>query len=239
MGSSNSRQATLKALHEQKFHEKCILGPGLLVSGKGYPDEATRAFINDVSRYWRHHCPTCRIKPIFGLVDCDPDGLNIFRMYLRGSGLIGDLYNIIPSMQFLGVCLSEVLPHMQTDDILLPLTKRDRKMATNLLLKAEQGAVDYPSVQTYTDRDLMNFRIPSRGGAAPAMQATRAELEAEYSEFIYGAVEFRKIFERELRLMLMTGMKMEIQCMEDRPGGLVGYLNSKMEKWVNEASRVN
>lgn len=126
---------------------------------------------------------------------------------------------------------------MQSDDVLLPLTKRDRKMATNLLLKAEQGAVDYPPVQTYTDSELMNFRIPSRGGVEPAKRATRVELEAEYSRFIYGAVEFRKIFERELRLMLVTGMKMEIQCMEDRPGGLVGYLNSKLEKWLAEPFR--
>ena len=225
-------------MYEQNFHQKCILGPGLLVSGKGYPDEATRAFVHDILRNGRNHCYRCRVKPIFGLVDCDPDGLNIFRLYLRGSGLHTDLHYIVPSMQFLGVCLSEALPHMQSDDVLLPLTDRDRKMATKLLLKAEQGDIDYPSAQTFSDEELVNFRIVLGDKRDPEKKVTRVELEEEYSRFIYRAVEFRKIFERELRLMLMTGMKMEIQHLEDRPGGMVGYLNAKMQKCLAEPRRV-
>lgn len=52
--------------------------PSVLVTGRGYPDHATRAFAGALCRAFD--------VPAFGLCDCDPDGLRILLCYARGSG---------------------------------------------------------------------------------------------------------------------------------------------------------
>lgn len=51
--------------------------PSVLVTGRGYPDHATRAFAAGLRRAFD--------VPAFGLCDCDPDGLRILLCYARGS----------------------------------------------------------------------------------------------------------------------------------------------------------
>ena len=141
---SDKIQATLKALVERNYQNTCVLGKGMIVTAKGYPDLATKKFIVATIAAWKS-CECCLHKPVFGLVDCDPDGLNIFKSYQSGTPhYLNELTYAIPELQFLGVQMSEVLPGMQSDEAFRRLTQRDRKLAKNLLLKATTGALDYP-----------------------------------------------------------------------------------------------
>lgn len=55
----------------------CSRVPSVLVTGRGYPDHATRAFAAALRSAFD--------VPVFGLCDCDPDGIRILLCYARGS----------------------------------------------------------------------------------------------------------------------------------------------------------
>ena len=54
------------SLAKQKFHSECVLGPGIMVTGKGYPDVATRQFLHDIVALWRNTSTRNKDKPIYG-----------------------------------------------------------------------------------------------------------------------------------------------------------------------------
>ena len=66
------------------YEHKCIL-----VTGKGFPDYATRACVRALRRQWR--------LPVYGLADCDPFGVAVLHCYGLG-----------PHMQWLGLRPSQV-----------------------------------------------------------------------------------------------------------------------------------
>ncbi|CAI5745468.1 unnamed protein product [Peronospora destructor] len=59
---------------EDKFFETI---PSILVTGRGFPDLATRMFVSLLSRVFE--------LPVFGLCDCNPFGLSIMLTYKLGS----------------------------------------------------------------------------------------------------------------------------------------------------------
>ncbi|CAI5712633.1 unnamed protein product [Peronospora destructor] len=61
-------------LREDKFFETI---PSILITGRGFPDLATRMFVSLLSRVFE--------LPVFGLCDCNPFGLSIMLTYKLGS----------------------------------------------------------------------------------------------------------------------------------------------------------
>ncbi|KAK2603188.1 hypothetical protein N8I77_009663 [Diaporthe amygdali] len=74
-----------------------------MVTGKGYADLATLEFLNLV------HSARPLI-PILGVVDCDPHGIEIMRMYKYGSQSLSHEENArVPGLQWLGVKMDDIL----------------------------------------------------------------------------------------------------------------------------------
>ena len=63
-------------LSEDRFFDKY---PCIIITGKGYPDIATRALVHVL-----HSHLGCEV-PIYGLCDCNPFGVNILQTYFKGS----------------------------------------------------------------------------------------------------------------------------------------------------------
>ncbi|KAL1304175.1 hypothetical protein AAFC00_000600 [Neodothiora populina] len=111
----------------------------IMVTGKGYPDLATRAMVRFLSRASMHN--GFANVPVYGLMDYDPDGLAIFMTYKQGSRMhrIGASDLTVPNMQWLGLCSRHIKDGDDThgNQGLMPLTKRDRHKARKMLEKKE------------------------------------------------------------------------------------------------------
>ncbi|KAI7884683.1 DNA topoisomerase IV, alpha subunit [Lichtheimia hyalospora FSU 10163] len=101
---------------------------GILITGRGYPDLATRHMVKYMSAQ-------DRTLPILVLVDCDPYGLDIYSVYKWGSQAQAfDSPNLaVPDVQFLGLSMQDRsrfgIPH----SAYVPLTIRDRRKAMLIL----------------------------------------------------------------------------------------------------------
>ncbi|KIW29464.1 uncharacterized protein PV07_05278 [Cladophialophora immunda] len=126
------KEATFNALTERKFHRNPIVGPGLLVTAKGYPDIATRYFL----RRLLDHSPSS--IPVFGLFDWDPDGVGILKCYLYGSRNLAQEHGCnIPEMRWVGLKAEDVALHQAIGNPTVPLSRRDRMAAVGLLASQE------------------------------------------------------------------------------------------------------
>ena len=109
---------------------------GVIMTGKGYPDIATRALL----RFLSTPSPLNGFAspPVYGLVDCDPDGLAILSVYKNGSQALSheneDLR--VPLLQCLGLRVEHMMVggvDVHSSQGLLPLTGRDRRKAVTML----------------------------------------------------------------------------------------------------------
>ncbi|QDS68603.1 hypothetical protein FKW77_000913 [Venturia effusa] len=172
------KEATFRSLVSSRLWIS-LTSHGILITAKGYPDIATRSLLRSlVTPSPRNHM---QHFPLYGLMDFDPDGLDILSTYKHGSKALAhqNAELALPSIQWLGVKSSHI--GQETDlhqtQGLLRLSARDRRKATSML-EREQFAED---------------------GAEP---------------------EWRT----ELQVMLMLNVKAEIQLLEARSDGLVGWL---------------
>ncbi|OAL26878.1 hypothetical protein AYO20_09911 [Fonsecaea nubica] len=150
------KEATFNALTEREFHQHPVIGPGLLVTAKGYPDITTRYFLRqllDQSPY---------SIPVFGLFDWDPDGVKIFKCYLYGSRRLAQEHGCdIPEAQWIGLKMEDVVSHQDIGNQTVQLSKRDRMTANALLANQEwhdQAGIVLPGLQeavTEVQRMLM------------------------------------------------------------------------------------
>ncbi|KAF8514257.1 topoisomerase acting in meiosis, partial [Hysterangium stoloniferum] len=145
------KEAVFQTLSRANFtmNPRCP-GKGLLVTGKGYPDFATRELTSHLST----HLPAS--VPLFALVDADAYGLDILSVYKNGSQTIRhhDGTWAAPRIQWIGLWGSEMIrfdraiaPHdwligdrnsLGIDrDQLLPLSKHDHKKALEMLKRQE------------------------------------------------------------------------------------------------------
>ena len=105
-----------------------------LVQAKGYPDIASRSFLN------RLYMINPSI-PIYALVDYDPDGISILSTYKYGSiSLAHESIGLsTPTIKWLGIRSTDIRGHndsvtsLVVDNGIMRLSARDRKKATNLL----------------------------------------------------------------------------------------------------------
>lgn len=115
--------------------------------GKGYPDIATRAFLQRLSKTMGNR----EAPPVYGLVDYDPDGLGILATYKHGSIALTheNAALVVPNFKWLGLRSSDISlasdmvmidsEHEATFNLprqsqgLLQLSLRDRKKAVRMM----------------------------------------------------------------------------------------------------------
>ncbi|KAJ7902129.1 topoisomerase acting in meiosis [Mycena olivaceomarginata] len=104
-------------------------GRGLIITGKGYPDVATRQLVATLSAFLP------RRIPLLGLVDGDPYGIDILAVYKYGSRAMAHEVDKLaaPRVKYLGVLASELASYGVDRDALLPITKADEKKALTML----------------------------------------------------------------------------------------------------------
>ncbi|KAI0793252.1 Spo11/DNA topoisomerase VI subunit A [Abortiporus biennis] len=106
-------------------------GPGIIITGKGYPDIATRHLVSTFS----NNLPAS--IPVLALVDADPYGIDILSVYTLGSQAMaheGDGLKA-PKLQWIGVKCTELSSLGVDRDQMIPITKHDVKKALSILSK--------------------------------------------------------------------------------------------------------
>ncbi|RXW23514.1 hypothetical protein EST38_g2345 [Candolleomyces aberdarensis] len=107
----------------------CMPGRGIVITGKGYPDVATRHLVKSLADALPKRIP------IAALVDCDPYGLDILSVYRYGSKGMQHENELLAArrIRWLGLRTSE-LSELGIDwDDLLPITRNDEKKILSML----------------------------------------------------------------------------------------------------------
>ncbi|KAJ4863705.1 type IIB DNA topoisomerase domain-containing protein [Trichoderma breve] len=176
------KDATYRSLTSCLFWQTSCLGPGLLITAKGYPDMLTCAFVQLI----RFNCPHITI---FVLADYDPDGLNILRHYRLKSEIASEGFTA-PAIRWLGIKSQSSkestgsktsISSTECREPISPLSTRDRNVAVGILKKLVDSGDDPTAVK----------------------------------------------LGRELQVMLMMGIKAEIQWL-DEAGNLTEWLDTKI-----------
>ncbi|KAJ5609490.1 hypothetical protein N7528_010057 [Penicillium herquei] len=140
------KEAVFHRLARDNYHMTALAGQGLLITGKGYPDLCTRAFIHHIlcaasSGYGQP-------PPIYALVDGDPDGISIMSTYKYGSMAHSheNARFVVPNLRYLGLRVSDAIQDSELwENIsLLPLTTRDRRKIVSMLQNSPILAADGP-----------------------------------------------------------------------------------------------
>ena len=106
------------------------LPDGILITGKGFPDHATRRLLNAIS-------VTYPSAPIFGLVDSDPHGILILRTYEQGAKQEFDTDYMRPlKIMYLGVYILDLTLDPKSSEFLVNLTPNDIRVAMSTLRKS-------------------------------------------------------------------------------------------------------
>ncbi|KAJ5176770.1 uncharacterized protein N7482_002647 [Penicillium canariense] len=122
------KDAIFHRLVRSSYHTRAIMGDGILITGKGYPDISTRKFVHrlfDVASNSKHRAPR-----FYALVDGDPHGIAIMSTYKYGS--LAHLHENarlgIPGLQWLGLRITDAILASESSGAndLLFLTARDR-----------------------------------------------------------------------------------------------------------------
>ncbi|KAJ0161900.1 Meiotic recombination protein rec12 [Colletotrichum tanaceti] len=144
------KDATFRTLAAMRYYDISTCGSGILVTGKGYPDLATKQFL--------HLIHDARPElPILALVDYDYDGIAIMRCYSHGSrGHAHERNTVVPSMAWLGIKSGDLAPRQEegSDGSQRPLgpnlfdhsssiTRKDRKSAARLIGEIDEDGTGY------------------------------------------------------------------------------------------------
>ncbi|KAF7586752.1 hypothetical protein BBP40_008372 [Aspergillus hancockii] len=128
------KEAVYRRLARSDYHTRAAAGKGILITGKGYPDLSTRAFVRKI--FENRHQSGGNL-PFFALVDSDPDGMALMSTYKYGSvAHIGENGRLnVPCLWWLGLRTSDVVAGAacNDDEALMRLTARDRKKIIAML----------------------------------------------------------------------------------------------------------
>ncbi|KAI9373749.1 meiotic recombination protein spo11 [Aspergillus egyptiacus] len=166
------KEAVFSRLARSFFHTRAAAGKGILITGKGYPDLRTRAFVRKILDSIPV-IPTQIERPRFyALVDGDPDGISIMSTYKYGSRAhVWENRKLnIPCLRWLGLRISDVVEGSQLgrDEALITLSRRDRRKIVSMLSKSPVWAVDGPEPEWRTELQRM------------LILNVKAEIEIEY-----------------------------------------------------------
>lgn len=128
----------------------------IIITGKGFPDLATRAAVECLHRVHE--------LPVLGLADCDPFGVHVLHCYSQGSTRGGGGEAVV-DVQWLGLRPSQVnhLVDRLPGAVFQELTDLDEKRLDDMLLKSDT----HPFVQA-----------PGRYEELLDMRESKVELEA-------------------------------------------------------------
>jgi len=110
------KQAAFLRLAEDKFYEKY---PCVILTGSGQPNVATRIFLRKMNHDLQ--------LPVFSIMDSDPYGLDILRVYGLGSKALSyESYELAtPNIKWLGVRPSDLDKYNLPQNCRLPMSKMD------------------------------------------------------------------------------------------------------------------
>ena len=113
------KDAVFNRLAEDQFYDYI---PSILVTAKGQPDVATRQFLKKINDDLN--------LPIFAIMDADPYGFEIMRVYSVGSKALSfeSSHLAVPNIKWLGLLPSDLSPESGFDiprSALLKLTSKD------------------------------------------------------------------------------------------------------------------
>ncbi|KAH8841786.1 hypothetical protein MCOR07_002362 [Pyricularia oryzae] len=210
------KEATFRTLASSQFYRNSRAGPGVMVTGKGYPDLSTRNLVYCL----REARP--RI-PIYSLVDYDPDGIRILCTYKYGSSALEhERQSAVSNIQWIGIRLSDIKEHH-----LRPCNSVLQDAGSHVNTEIHSG-LDVGHVRNRPDFAM------SRQNAfeANTSQLTTRDrkLAHELVSKLSGSLETRGEHDkylRELRVMLMLNVKAEIQAV-DNLGDITEWLDKKL-----------
>lgn len=120
------------------------LKSSVLVTGKGYPDVATRTFLRALLNpdSYSVSSPKPDTLTVYGLVDGDPHGLDILSTYINGSRAMqyAGAALCIPEIIWLGLRHADIAKWRISEHALIPYTSRDRSVTARLLSDADRLA---------------------------------------------------------------------------------------------------
>lgn len=120
----DSMMTFIKEVYQK--HKKII--PFLLVTGKGYPDYNTTAFLQKLEK---------KGKKILGLFDLDPHGLNIYKTYRKR----------LDSIERIGITSEDVHKYKVKKEELLEITDRDLKLLEKMKKESNFGIEFHNDIQ--------------------------------------------------------------------------------------------
>lgn len=190
--------------------------------------------------------------PMLCVVDCDPHGIDIMRMYKHGSRGLGHEANArVPGLQWLGVKMDDIIlgvdkprtdvdisegsvgrssqpshpgDHFRQDLDTLDLPRPGKPgHIVGHISHASEGADQAIAPQSSQARVLMALTPNDRKTAKRIFKALLAGRKGGEQEFDHEELEQL----RELQVMLMLNMKAEIQAI-DNMGDLSDWLDEKM-----------
>lgn len=180
------------------------------IKAKGYPDMLTCSFLQLV----RFNCPQI---PIFVLADYDPDGLNILRYYRLKSDFVSqETGPTAPGIRWLGI---------KSQDLL------ERESHLDMLITPSPDNLQPPNSQSSEESASSKTSISSTECREPisALSTRDRKLAVGILEKLLDSRDDPDAIElqRELRVMLMMGIKAEIQWL-DEAGNLTEWLDFKL-----------
>ncbi|TFK54363.1 DNA topoisomerase IV, alpha subunit [Heliocybe sulcata] len=128
------KEAVFQTLCRYKFASHASLpGRGILITGKGYPDVATRQLVKTLSD---NLPPTV---PLLALVDGDAYGIDILSVYKYGSASMRHEQEKLAAgrVKWLGIKSSELHGLGIDRDALIPITRHDEKKALSLIQRPD------------------------------------------------------------------------------------------------------
>ncbi|PYH42737.1 putative meiosis-specific topoisomerase Spo11 [Aspergillus saccharolyticus JOP 1030-1] len=141
------KEAVYRRLAGMRYHIRSAAGLGILVTGKGYPDLNTRAFIRRLYDESKSRQSTRRLR-FYALVDGDPDGIAIMATYKYGSLAYAHENSTLncPEIHWLGLRTSDIVTGVDRigNDSLVTLTKRDRGKILAMLSNNPVWALNGP-----------------------------------------------------------------------------------------------
>ncbi|KAH7152025.1 Spo11/DNA topoisomerase VI subunit A [Dactylonectria estremocensis] len=204
------KDAIFRSLCSSQFWRTSSCGPGAIITAKGYPDLTTRSFLNLV------HSTKPQL-PILGLVDFDPDGINILRCYRYGSQkLAHEAYVCTPAIIWLGIKSRQLMDTHGPEDASQSSDSASSqvRLGSELAFTTTRSSVSSTSCQN----PITYLSLRDRRVAESTLKVLRNSSPDDME-----VAELR----RELQVMLHLGTKAEIEWLDDS-GDLCQWLNREI-----------
>ncbi len=118
------KEAAFMMLAEDRFYDYV---PCIIITGKGQPDMATRMFVKLIRKELN--------LPVLGLMDADPYGLDILRVYTIGSKALSFETNemAVSDIKWLGLLPSDLDEYGIPNNARIPMSPRDKKRGEDMI----------------------------------------------------------------------------------------------------------